>query len=110
MQAHEPLRQQHEVVGHAVRAMYLYSAAADLAYELKDEELAAVCKNLWQDLCRSKLYLTGGLGSSAENEGFTEGLRPAEPGKLCRNLRCDFPAALGSPNGSYRSSTADTPI
>jgi uncharacterized protein len=72
MQAHEPLRQQQEVVGHAVRAMYLYSAAADLAYELKDDELAGVCKNLWQDLCRSKLYLTGGLGSAAENEGFTK--------------------------------------
>jgi len=52
--------------------MYLYSAAADLAYELKDDELAGVCKDLWQDLCRSKLYLTGGLGSSAENEGFTK--------------------------------------
>ena len=72
MHAHEPLRQQHEVVGHAVRAMYLYSAAADLAYELKDDELAGVCKDLWQDLCRSKLYLTGGLGSAAENEGFTK--------------------------------------
>jgi hypothetical protein len=72
MQAHEPLRQQREVVGHAVRAMYLYSAAADLAYELKDDELAGVCRNFWQDLCRSKLYLTGGLGSSAENEGFTQ--------------------------------------
>jgi uncharacterized protein len=72
MQAHEPLRQQHEVVGHAVRAMYLYSAAADLAYELKDDQLAEICKGLWQDLCRSKLYLTGGLGSAAENEGFTK--------------------------------------
>jgi DUF1680 family protein len=72
MQAHVPLREQREVVGHAVRAMYLYSAAADLAYESKDEELVAVCKNLWEDLCRSKLYITGGLGSAAENEGFTK--------------------------------------
>ena len=72
MQAHVPLRQQREVVGHAVRAMYLYSAAADLAYELKDEELVSVCKNLWEDLCRSKLYITGGIGSDAENEGFTK--------------------------------------
>jgi uncharacterized protein len=72
MQAHVPLREQREVVGHAVRAMYLYSAAADLAYELRDEELVAVCKNFWQDLNRSKLYITGGLGSAAENEGFTK--------------------------------------
>jgi uncharacterized protein len=71
MQAHAPIRQQNKVVGHAVRAMYLYSAVSDLAYELGDEELVGVCKNLWQDLCGTKLYLTGGLGSSAENEGFT---------------------------------------
>jgi uncharacterized protein len=72
MQAHAPIREQREVVGHAVRAMYLYSAVTDLAYELRDEELASVCKDLWQDLCMSKLYITGGLGSDAENEGFTE--------------------------------------
>ena len=52
--------------------MYLYSAVADLAYELGDEELVALCKNFWQDLCRSKLYVTGGIGSDAENEGFTK--------------------------------------
>jgi uncharacterized protein len=72
MQAHLPVREQREVVGHAVRAMYLYSAVADLAYELKDEELVAVGKNFWEDLNRSKLYITGGLGSAAENEGFTK--------------------------------------
>src|ERR1700730_16620094 len=72
MQAHAPLREQREVVGHAVRAMYLYSSATDLAYELRDEELGVVCKNFWEDLYRSKLYITGGLGSAAENEGFTK--------------------------------------
>jgi uncharacterized protein len=72
MQAHVPIREQREVVGHAVRAMYLYSAVADLAYELEDEELVALSKNFWQDLCRNKLYVTGGIGSDAENEGFTK--------------------------------------
>jgi DUF1680 family protein len=72
MQAHVPIREQREVVGHAVRAMYLYSAVADLAYELKDDELVALSKNFWQNLCRSKLYITGGIGSDAENEGFTK--------------------------------------
>jgi DUF1680 family protein len=71
MQAHVPVREQREVVGHAVRAMYLYSAIADLAYESNDKELATVCKTLWQDLYRTKLYVTGGIGSDAENEGFT---------------------------------------
>jgi uncharacterized protein len=72
MQAHLPVREQCEVVGHAVRAMYLYSAIADLAYESGDEELATVCKTLWEDLYRTKLYVTGGIGSDAENEGFTK--------------------------------------
>ena len=72
MQAHVPVREQREVVGHAVRAMYLYSAIADLAYESNDEELATVCKTLWNDLYRTKLYVTGGIGSDAENEGFTK--------------------------------------
>ncbi|HYY31891.1 MAG TPA: beta-L-arabinofuranosidase domain-containing protein [Chthoniobacterales bacterium] len=71
MQAHIPIRAQKEAVGHAVRAMYLYSAVADLAYELNDDGLADVCKTLWQDLCQTKLYITGGIGSDAENEGFT---------------------------------------
>ena len=72
MQAHVPIREQREVVGHAVRAMYLYSAVADLADELRDEELLAVCKTFWNDLFRNKLYITGGIGSDAENEGFTK--------------------------------------
>jgi DUF1680 family protein len=71
MQAHIPIRAQKQVVGHAVRAMYLYSAVADLASELNDDELANLCKTLWQDLCQTKLYITGGIGSDAENEGFT---------------------------------------
>ncbi|MBI2302615.1 MAG: glycoside hydrolase family 127 protein, partial [Armatimonadetes bacterium] len=70
-QAHLPVREQSEVVGHAVRAMYLYSAMADLAAELDDAGLQAACERLWADLTRHKLYLTGGLGPSARNEGFT---------------------------------------
>lgn len=70
-QSHQPLREQHEIVGHAVRAMYLLSAAADLARELEDAELQKVCERLWSHLVTKRLYITGGLGSSAQNEGFT---------------------------------------
>jgi DUF1680 family protein len=70
-QAHLPVREQHEVVGHAVRAMYLYSAMADLAGETDDESLRAACRRLWDHLCARRLYVTGGLGSTAENEGFS---------------------------------------
>ncbi len=71
LQAHRPVREQTEVVGHAVRAMYLYSAMTDLARETNDESLLDVCKKLWRHLVGKRLYITGGLGSSSSNEGFT---------------------------------------
>ena len=71
MQAHEPIRNQTKVVGHAVRAMYLFAAAAWLALEDADADLLATCEGLWQDVVASKLYVTGGIGSASENEGFT---------------------------------------
>ncbi len=70
-QAHLPVREQKEAVGHAVRAMYLYSAMADLAFELKDETLSAACRTLWESATKRRMYVTGGLGSSVEGEAFT---------------------------------------
>jgi uncharacterized protein len=72
MQAHLPIREQTEVLGHSVRAMYLYCAVADLAKEFGDQSLVDISKAFWENLCTRKLYVTGGMGSSAENEGFTE--------------------------------------
>src|SRR5512136_2068131 len=71
MQAHVPVREQHQVVGHAVRAMYLYSALADLAGETGDRSLLETCEELWLHLCTRNLYITGGIGPSPANEGFT---------------------------------------
>jgi uncharacterized protein len=71
MQSHIPVREQGEVTGHAVRAMYLYSAMADLANETGDADLLAACERLWEDLCLKRMYITGGIGPSASNEGFT---------------------------------------
>ncbi|GCE09709.1 glycoside hydrolase family 127 protein [Dictyobacter aurantiacus] len=70
-QSHLPVREQTEAVGHAVRAMYLYCAMADLAREVGDESLAQACERLWQHLTTKRMYLTGGIGSSLSNEGFT---------------------------------------
>ena len=72
MQAHMPVREQSEVTGHAVRAMYLYSAMADLANETGDAALLEACERLLDDLVLRRMYLTGGIGPSASNEGFTE--------------------------------------
>ncbi len=71
MQADRPVRELSEVAGHAVRAMYLYSAMADLAGDTGDSDLLAACERLWNDLTQHKLYLTGGIGPSRHNEGFT---------------------------------------
>lgn len=70
-QAHMPVSEQTEVVGHAVRAMYLFCAMTDLAAETGDPTLMASCERLFEDLTARRLYVTGGLGPSAANEGFT---------------------------------------
>ncbi|MFZ5517284.1 MAG: glycoside hydrolase family 127 protein [Candidatus Zhuqueibacterota bacterium] len=71
LQAHVPVRQQTEVVGHAVRATYLFSGALDVAHETDDAELVSVCRALWDNLIQKRMYITGGIGSSRHNEGFT---------------------------------------
>ena len=70
-QSHLPVREQHEVVGHAVRAMYLYCALADLAQELDDVSLQQSDEHFWHHLISRRMYITGGIGPSAHNEGFT---------------------------------------
>ncbi len=71
-QAQAPIREHQKVVGHAVRAMYLYSAVADLARENDDASLLETCDRLWDNLINKRMYLTGGIGPSRHNEGFTE--------------------------------------
>ena len=70
-QAHVPVREQSEVVGHAVRAFYLYAGMADVAAETGDAALLAACRRLWADATEHKMYVTGGVGPSHRNEGFT---------------------------------------
>ncbi|MCZ4088989.1 glycoside hydrolase family 127 protein [Sinorhizobium psoraleae] len=71
-QAHLPVREQKKVVGHAVRAMYLYSGMADIATEYNDDSLTAALELLWDDLTTKQMYVTGGIGPAASNEGFTD--------------------------------------
>jgi len=70
-QSHLPVREQRQVVGHAVRAMYLYTAMMDLAREYGDESLHETCQQLWRHLTTRRMYVTGGIGTSGQNEGFT---------------------------------------
>jgi uncharacterized protein len=71
-QAHLPVREQTKVVGHAVRAMYLYAGMADIATEYNDDTLTAALETLWDDLTTKQMYVTGGIGPAASNEGFTD--------------------------------------
>ncbi|MET3896389.1 DUF1680 family protein [Devosia sp. UYZn731] len=71
-QSHMPLRDQTKVVGHAVRAMYIYSGMADIATEYHDDSLTHALEALWADLTQKQMYLTGGVGPAAANEGFTD--------------------------------------
>jgi DUF1680 family protein len=66
-----PVREQSEIVGHAVRAMYLYSGVADVAARTGDQALMATMNRIWRDVTERKMYITGGIGPSAANEGFT---------------------------------------
>ncbi len=70
-QSHLPVREQTEAVGHCVRACYMYSAMADLAYETNDRELYETCKALFNDITTKKMYITGGIGSTRMLEIFT---------------------------------------
>lgn len=70
-QDHLPVRQQRTAEGHAVRAVYLYSAMADLALDYGDEELFTACRGIFENIIYRKMYITGGIGSSAMGEAFT---------------------------------------
>ncbi|MBF8376699.1 glycoside hydrolase family 127 protein [Alicyclobacillus mali] len=70
-QAHKPVREQDVAVGHAVRAMYMYTAMADVARLTGDETLAKACERLWEDVTRRQMYIIGAVGSTHQGEAFT---------------------------------------
>jgi len=70
-QAHMPVREQKEAVGHAVRAVYLYSGMADVARLTGDEQLYQACEDLWDNITQKKLYITGGIGGTHVGEAFS---------------------------------------
>ena len=66
-----PLKEQNDAVGHSVRAVYLYTGAADLASENGDEELLKACRRLWESITKRRMYITGGIGSTLIGEAFS---------------------------------------
>ena len=70
-QAHEPILSQHEAVGHAVRAVYLYAGVADVARLSGDPDLLNAVRKLWRNIVDKKLYITGGIGATRHGEAFS---------------------------------------
>lgn len=70
-QAHLPVRQQKEAVGHAVRAVYLYSGMADMARLTGDSSLYEACERVWHSMVHEKMYITGGIGATHLGEAFS---------------------------------------
>ena len=69
-QDHKPILEQDEIVGHAVRAGYLYSGVADVASLTNDTAYFNALERIWDNMASKKLYITGGIGSRAQGEGF----------------------------------------
>ncbi len=89
-QDHKPVREQTEIVGHAVRAMYLYCGATDVAGYFQDGELMAAMRRIFTNLTRNKMYITSGIGSSCTNEGFEENFKLPNAEAYCETC-----AAIG---------------
>lgn len=70
-QAHKPVREQDAAVGHAVRAVYMYTAMADLAALTGDAGLLEACRRLWGNMTGKQMYITGGIGSTHHGEAFS---------------------------------------
>jgi DUF1680 family protein len=69
---HKPFRELTEIVGHAVRALYLNCGATDLYLETGEKELMEALERLWKNFVERKMYITGGAGARHEGEAFGE--------------------------------------
>ncbi len=70
-QSEVPVRELESAEGHAVRAVYLYIAMCEAYLKTGDESLKKACLRLFDDITTKKMYITGGIGSSATGEAFT---------------------------------------
>lgn len=96
-QDHEPVTHQSEVVGHAVRAMYMYAAMTDIAAMLSDTSYKMAVDNLWENMVYKKMYITGGIGALHDGEAF--GGNFELPNMTAYNETC---AAIGSVYWNHR--------
>jgi len=101
-QDHVPVREQSAIVGHAVRAMYLYSGVADVAAYTGDQGFIDAMHRLWDDVVKRKMYITGGIGARHAGEAF------GDPYELPNDSAyCETCAAIGLALWSHRLNLID---
>lgn len=71
-QDHKPVTDQTKPVGHSVRALYMYTAMADVASLTGDTDYIKAIDAIWNNVVNKKLYITGGIGAKGAHEGFGE--------------------------------------
>lgn len=96
-QDHVPLAEQDKPVGHAVRAMYFYSGAADVAAATGDPAYLAPLDRLWASTCERKMYITGGVGARHAGEAFGDDYELPNESAYCETC-----AAIGNALWNYR--------
>jgi len=96
-QDHMPVTKQDEVVGHAVRGVYMYAGMTDIAAIYKDSSYLKAVNSLWDNMVNKKMYITGGLGARHEGESFGENYEL--PNSTAYSETC---AAIGSVYWNHR--------
>ncbi|MCD8269973.1 MAG: glycoside hydrolase family 127 protein [Parabacteroides sp.] len=96
-QAHKPVLEQDEAVGHAVRASYMYSGMADVAALTGDTGYVHAIDKIWDNVVTRKLYITGGIGATSNGEAFGENYELPNMSAYCETC-----AAIGNVYWNYR--------
>ncbi|MDF9831079.1 glycoside hydrolase family 127 protein [Parabacteroides sp. PF5-6] len=96
-QAHKPVLEQDEAVGHAVRAAYMYSGMADVAALTGDKGYVDAIGRIWDNVVTKKLYITGGIGATNHGEAFGKNYELPNMSAYCETC-----AAIGNVYWNYR--------
>ena len=96
-QAHKPVVEQDEAVGHAVRAAYMYAGMADVAALTGDKDYIKAIDAIWDNIVTKKLYITGGIGATNNGEAFGENYELPNMSAYCETC-----AAIGNVYVNYR--------
>ena len=96
-QAHKPILEQDEAVGHAVRAAYMYSGIADVAALTGEKEYIDAIDRIWENIVSKKLYITGGIGATNDGEAFGDNYELPNMSAYCETC-----AAIGNVYVNYR--------